>query len=286
MTRAHHFRPRSSSRSFFAAGALALGLGAFLTAAETPRSGLETGTAAARSKLVCVTTGSGESLTADVETVDPKEGGSTRVGTLVLAKGQKRVQSQDLAWSADGKQLLVAQLEFADAPAESSAWLDWVDPATLKVARSGPRTVGVLDALCWDGQGRLLAVMGRARPLQLVRLDAATGEAAEIGKLDTRFWLRSLVWRTQPGELWGLHMRASEDDTDALVRLSAADGSVTKIVRLDLGEHATTLCIDAEGAFLVAGSKQGLYRVDPDTGKSKRLPKELGHLVTGLVTGR
>lgn len=259
----------------------------WLASATSPApGGLATGSTASRSRLVALTTGTGDLLTSDLVTVDPREGTCQKVGPLVLSKGHGRVQSQDLVWSQDGKRLLVAQLEFGEKPNEATCWLDTIDPSSLAVERSGVRSPGILDALCWDGQGRLLAVKGASRPLQFVALDPKTGQATDLGALETRLWIRSLVWRAKEGELWGLHMRVSETDGDLLVRLSPQNGAVLQTVKLDLGEIATTLGLDADGTCLVGGAKEGLFRVDLASGKGQRLPKATGHLLTGLMPGR
>lgn len=249
-------------------------------------SGLPMGTAASRASLVGLTTGSGEDLTSDLATLDPKDGTTVKVGALVLPKGHGRTQSQDLAWSADGKQLVVAQLRFGDKANESTTWIDWVDPETLKVVRGSEHVEGVLDALCWDGQGRLLATYCKTRPQKLVTLDAQTGAMTEVATLDKKLWVRGLAWRSAGSELWGLHMRASESEADLLLRLSPQTGAVLQSIPLDLGEVATALVIDATGGFLVSGDKDGLFQVDPATGKSRRLPKATGLRFTGLVRGR
>jgi hypothetical protein len=71
-----------------------------------------------------------------------------------------------------------------------------------------------------------------------------------------------------------------------LVRLSPQDGSVLQSVKLDIGEVATALVIDADGGFLVSGDKESLFRVDPASGSSRRLEKSTGLRFTGLVQGR
>ena len=264
----------------------ALALFATLSAFATVPSGVSTGTTTSRSLLVGITTGAGEDLVSEVATIDPIDGTTTKVGSLVLPKGHGRTQSQDLVWSADGKQLLVAQLRFGEKGNEATSWIDWVSPSKLEVVRSGTKVDGVIDSLCWDGQGRLLATHARTRPMKLVTIDTETGALTELATLDEKLWIRSLAWRTSGSELWALHMRASEKDSDLLMRLSPTTGAALYTVKLELGEIATSLVIDVDGNFLVAGDKDGLFRVDVATGKSRRLPKATGVRFTGLVTGR
>ncbi len=247
--------------------------------------GLPLGTAASKALLVGVTTGPGEDQTSEVVTVDPRDGKVERIGRLVLAGGHRPVQAQDLAWSADGKQLIVTELEFS-VQNEAKTWIDWVDPASLKVLRSSEPSPGVLDSLCWDGQQHLLATYGVSRPQTLLVLDAATGARTEIGTLDKRLWVRSLVWRATGSELWALHTRTPELDYDALVKFAPKDGAVLQIVKLEMAELATALVLDARGEFIVTGDKGGVFSVDPATGKCVRAKLESEFRITGLVLGR
>jgi hypothetical protein len=154
------------------------------------------------------------------------------------------------------------------------------------VVRSGPATAGVIDSLCWDGQGRLLATLGNSRPQKLIALDPQTGASTEVGALDTKLWVRSLVWRAPQSELWGLHTRTPELPKDALVRLSPQNGAVLQTVELQMDEMATALALDARGGFVVTGAKEGVFAVDLATGKATRAKKDAGVLLTGMVLGR
>lgn len=247
--------------------------------------GLQTGTPKSKALLVAVTTGSGEAGGSDLVTLDPTDGQTEKIGRLVPAKGHRLVQAQDLEWSADGKTLIVTQLAF-DEPNEGRTWIEWIDPASLKVLRKTDEIAGVLDALAWDSQKRLLATLGTSRPQELLALDPGTGARTVLGALDRRLWVRSLVWDVSRAELWGLHMRTPELDQDALVKLAPKDGTLQQVVKLEMPELATALALDAHGAFVVTGNKGGTFQVDPKTGKTVRAKLEHECVVNGLVLGR
>ncbi|MBL8859830.1 MAG: hypothetical protein JNL28_15090 [Planctomycetes bacterium] len=247
--------------------------------------GLKTGTAASKALLVGVTTGSGAEGGSEIITIDPRDGKAEKVGRLVPPKGHKLVQAQDLTWSTDSKHLIVTQLGFDDKD-EPHTWIDWVEPSSLKIERSTAPTPGVLDSFCWDGQGRLLATLGNARPMKLLAIDPETGARTETATLEARLWVRSLVWKAAGSELWALHTRTTELDYDALVKLSPKDGAVLQIVKLDMREMATALALDRRGEFVVAGDKGGWFHLDAATGKTERSKAELEFRVNGLVVGR
>lgn len=247
--------------------------------------GLPTGTEKSKALLVAVTTGSGEAGGSEVVTIDPTDGKTERIGRLVPPKGHRLVQAQDLAWSADGKTLIVTELAFGEHN-EATTWIEWIDPASLTVLRRSDEIPGVLDSLAWDGRGRLLATLGTTRPQKLLALDPETGARTELGALDKCLWVRSLVWDANRSELWGLHLRTPELDQDALVHLALKDGALQQIVKLEMPEMATALALDARGSLVVTGDKGGTFLADLKTGKTVRAKVELGCLVNGMVLGR
>ena len=259
---------------------------ACLTLALFPLApGLQTGTQKSKALLVAVTTGSGEAGGSDLVTLDPSDGRIETIGRIVPAQGHRLLQAQDLEWSADGQTLIVTQLAF-DERNEGHTWIEWVDPASLKVLRKSDVIAGVLDALAWDGRKRLLATHATSRPQELLALDPETGARTVLGAFDRRLWVRSLVWDANREELWGLHQRTPELDQDALVRLAPKDGALQQIVKLEMPELATAFALDSHGAIIVTGNKGGTFQVDPKTGQAVRAKMELGCVVNGLVPGR
>ncbi len=215
--------------------------------------------------LLGITTGHTQAGSGEIVLVDAARGTVRVLGAIVSPGGHRT--ANDLVRSRDGRTLLVAQMEFVSEEWRSN--LAEVDLATLKVLRTTPPAAGVLDSLCWEPSGGLLATFSTARPQSLVRVDPATGKRAVVAELDVKLWIRSLAF-DPAGRLWGLHTRTPELDQDALVRIDPANGAVMLTLPLATRAPAMALEVDAKGRFLVACDDDRLEEIDPASGRVLR----------------
>jgi len=235
---------------------VALALASFQTTARAPKLDPK--------ELVCVTTGNTDHPAGEIVVLDPATGRSRMIGGITPTGNERH--ATDVVFTADREQLLASIVELGEGP--SHCFLSTLDPKSGRIVRSSASEAGLLDALCWAPDGRLLAVWSEQRPQALVVLDERNGAHTTLATLDARLWLRSLAF-APGGVLWGLHTPTPELDHDALVRLDASSGATLEIVKLDLGGPAWGLEIDASGRLLVTADPGLLHEIDPATGRSK-----------------
>ncbi len=147
-----------------------------------------------------------------------------------------------------------------------------------------------VSAMTWHSESRrFYAIAGASRKPRLIAIDPATGEASEIGPIETpglKLTIADAIAVDAQGKLYAAAGKSSFA-SGVLLNVDPATGAAKQLARIrgTIQDEVDAMAFAGGELYAVdgAGNSAALYRIDPDTGQASRISAPFPGSVTDLA---